>query len=134
MNSALPATNQVLTPDEIIDLQMRGMLQQAHDAYVAYFHANEIDFALLSLFRSAAGSLARMKRLKTCFATSFKQPHLLRRRTPIWLKFYVIVVTSPKRSPFWTPMPFVTLQTLLCGHCEANFLRICRTGKERQTI
>ena len=67
MNSALPATNQVLTPDEIIDLQMRGMAQQAHDAYVAYFHANEIDFALLSLFGVCCRQLGKDEKAENLF-------------------------------------------------------------------
>ena len=67
MNGALPATNQVLTPDEIIDLQMRGMAQQAHDAYVAYFHANEIDFALLSLFGVCCRQLGKDEKAENLF-------------------------------------------------------------------
>ena len=67
MNGALPAADQVLTPDEIIDLQMRGMVQQAHDAYVAYFHANEIDFALLSLFGVCCRQLGKDEKAENLF-------------------------------------------------------------------
>ena len=37
-------------PNDIIAMQLNGCLQEAHDAYVHYFHENHIDYRLLSMF------------------------------------------------------------------------------------
>ena len=48
-------------PNDIIAMQLNGCLQEAHDAYVHYFHENHIDYRLLSMFAICCVDIGKKK-------------------------------------------------------------------------
>ena len=54
-------------PNDIIAMQLNGCLQEAHDAYVHYFHENHIDYRLLSMFAICCVDIGKHEKAEKLF-------------------------------------------------------------------
>ena len=77
MNSLLNNTFKVKAPSEIIDLQLKGEFQAAHDAYIDHFQENDIDYNLLSMFAVCCLELGKAEKAEKIFGTIIEQCPLL---------------------------------------------------------
>ena len=77
MNSLLNNTFKVKAPSEIIDLQLKGEFQAAHDAYIDHFQENDIDYNLLSMFAVCCLELGKAEKAEKFSAQLSNSVHFL---------------------------------------------------------